>query len=57
MKVKYTPPTLTIVTFQVEKGFLGSSPDPVSCFELFLNDEGTDDLNQAASYESHYWEW
>ena len=57
MKAKYTPPTLTIVTFKVENGFLGSSPDPVSCFELFLNDEGTGDLNQAASFEPYDWDW
>lgn len=57
MKVKYTPPVLTAVTFQVENGFTGSSPAPVACFDLFLSDEGDGDLNQAASYESHYWDW
>ena len=57
MKAKYTSPTLTIVTFQVENGFLGSSPDPVFNFDLFMSEDGDGDLNQAASYESNYWDW
>ncbi|MBO7488837.1 MAG: hypothetical protein J6T88_01015 [Bacteroidales bacterium] len=56
MKEKYLKPTLTIVSFKVENGFAGTSPDPVSCFDLFDLDND-EDYNQASSYTERYWSW
>lgn len=56
MKEKYSKPTLTIVSFKVENGFAGTSPDPVSCFDLFDLDND-EDYNQASSYTERYWSW
>lgn len=57
MKEKYTPPSLTVVTFKVEKGFIDSSVQSLAIFSIFTYNNDETDLNQAASYSENNWEW
>ena len=50
------PPSLTVVTFKVEKGFIDSSVQSLAIFSIFTYNDETD-LNQAASYSENNWEW
>ena len=56
MKEKYTPPSLTVVTFKVEKGFIDSSVQSLAIFSILTYNDETD-LNQAASYSENNWQW
>lgn len=56
MKEKYAPPSLTVVTFKVEKGFIDSSVQSLAIFSIFTYNDETD-LNQAASYSENNWQW
>ena len=57
MKEKYAPPSLTVVTFKVEKGFIDSSVQSLAIFSIFTYNNDETDLNQAASYSENNWEW
>ena len=57
MKEKYAPPSLTVVTFKVEKGFIDSSVQSLAIFSIFTYNNDETDLNQAASYSENNWVW
>lgn len=57
MKEKYAPPSLTVVTFKVEKGFIDSSVQSLAIFSIFTYNNDETDLNQAASYSENNWQW
>lgn len=57
MKCNYISPSLTVVTFKVEKGFENSSTvsSPLE-FDFFTFDPN-EEQNQAASYNESHWNW
>lgn len=58
MKEDYISPTLTVVSFAVERGFeaSGGIGDPRNLlFGLFDDDE--QDYDQASSFGEEYWSW
>ncbi|MBP5189704.1 MAG: hypothetical protein J6031_02170 [Bacteroidales bacterium] len=58
MKQPYSAPKLTVVTFRVEQGFVGSMQESQRLldFDFYVfNDES--DYNQAASYHETDWTW
>ncbi len=57
MKEKYAPPSLTVVTFKVEKGFIDSSVQSFAIFSIITYNNDETDLNQAASYSENNWVW
>lgn len=57
MRKEYTPPTLDIVTFKVELGFVTSSEQSaVSNFEFQLT-EAVADNNDATQFTYSDWSW
>lgn len=57
MKRNYIAPSLTVVTFKVEKGFENSSTvsSPLE-FDFFTFDPN-EEQNQAANYNESHWNW
>ena len=57
MKKEYVAPTLTVVSFVVERGFDASIGAPRNLeFDMSIFD-GDQDYNQASSFGDQYWSW